>query len=154
MSAGLLAEAGDFIAQDELVLERWQRVLNFRFDDETAQVPFSEALAKEMDWSVEFRDLAIREYRKFLLLCSIYPGLMVPSIDVDTVWHWHLLYTRSYQRFCREALGQDFLHHEPSRGGPEEESLYADMYEESLKKYKMHFGQPPAEIWGPKALEL
>ena len=154
MSAAILAESKDLFASDEVIQERWRKVLNFKFDDDSAALPFTQALAFEMNWSYEFLNLAVSEYRKFMLLCSIYPGEIVPSVDVDTVWHWHLLYTRSYQQFCREALERDFLHHEPSKGGPDEDRLYAEMYEESLSKYKRHFGPAPAEIWGPKALEL
>jgi len=37
----------------------------------------------------------------------------MPSMVVDDLWHEFILYTREYQRFCRQAFG-GFLHHTPA----------------------------------------
>ena len=82
-------------------------------------------------------------------MSSMFPGEIVPSTHVDTVWHMHLLYTRNYQQFCREALDREFLHHEPASGDEEEIEQFRSMYKETLQKYEQFFGtKPPSEIWG------
>lgn len=136
-----------------LALDRWQRLSLFEIDDQDAEMPFSRSLALEMDWSPEFVQLAINEYKRFILLSSLYED-MVPSMDVDTVWHMHLLYTRSYQRMCREALDRDFLHHEPGRGGAEEAAEFEQLYLVTLSRYAELFGPPPVEVWGKFSISI
>lgn len=126
---------------------RWQRIESF-------ELPITDALASEMDWDLAFIQIASMEYKKFVFLSSLYPDRMVPSIHVDTVWHMHLLYTRSYQNFCRNALQVEFLHHEPSSGGSEEESKYKSLYLNTLIVYEEFFGSPPVAIWGGDAEEF
>jgi hypothetical protein len=134
------------------IAHRWRRVEAFAMDDPTAAEPLSFTLWQEMQWTEEFSALAILEYKRFMLLCSIFPdGNMTPSVHVDTVWHLHLLYTRSYQRFCQETLDCAFFHHEPSKGGEQEEALHQDAYSDTLAAYVDTFGmEPPVEIWGAR----
>ena len=132
------------------IRDRWDRIQRFAIDDPLAATPFSKALALEMDWSDQFTQLAISEYKRFLLLTSVYSD-MVPSIHVDTVWHLHLLYTRSYHRICLEALDREFLHHEPSTGNEDEDNKFAQFYLRTLEKYSELFGPAPVEIWGELA---
>lgn len=129
-------------------LKRLKKVLDFSIDDPSAVLPLSKSLAAEMDWSDEFTRLAISEYLKFAFLASRQPGRVVPSIVIDTVWHMHLLYTRSYQSFCRNELEIDFLHHEPGRGDDAENKQFRELYLETLVEYEKYFGPPPAEVWG------
>lgn len=126
----------------------WQRVCAFELDDTAAVTPFSVVLAEEMDWEQQYVLLAIAEYKKFMLLAKLFDGKMVPAIDVDTVWHMHLLYTRSYQSFCEKALGQSFVHHEPAKGNSGEIDEYTELYAFTLERYREIFGKPPAIIWG------
>ena len=37
----------------------------------------------------------------------------MPSQAVDVAWHEFILFTRAYERFCKQALGR-FLHHTPT----------------------------------------
>ncbi len=130
------------------VKQRWERIQAYEMDDPSCAASFSKGLATEVGWDADFTQLAIGEYKKFILLSSLYPDSMVPSIHVDTVWHWHLLFTRSYQKFCKQAIGQDFLHHQPGSGNEEEDKLYRDLYKETLARYEEFFGSPPTAIWG------
>lgn len=51
----------------------------------------------------------------FLKLASIEPeGHYSPSPLVDIGWHTFILYTRSYDAFCRALTGGRFIHHEPT----------------------------------------
>jgi hypothetical protein len=135
-----------------LVADFWQRAEAFEIDDSTAESPFSRVLMEEMQWDENFTRLAILEYKKFMLLSALFPnGNMTPSVHVDTVWHMHLLYTRSYQQFCKEAFNTDFLHHEPSKGGTAEAGTHKNSYDETLNVYMKMFGiEPLQEIWGAR----
>jgi hypothetical protein len=133
------------------VFERWTTTLNFVIDDATACKPFSRALSLAMSWDDEFTALATLEYKKFMFLCSLFPqASLTPSLHVDTVWHMHLLYTRSYHQFCKEALGCRFFHHEPSTGEPSEQQFHEDSYSNTVDLYESYFGLAPIEFWGKR----
>jgi len=137
------------LSSDASLAEMWQRIESFPIDNPEAEQPFSYVLVQEMGWDEAFTQLAILEYRKFMLLCNLYPQAMTPSVHIDTVWHLHLLYTRNYHKFCAEALGCNYLHHEPSKGGPIEDQIFTDFYAATLEKYVEIFGAvPPESIWG------
>lgn len=67
-------------------------------------------------WS-EARAIAVEtEYRRFLYLHSLFPKAgIVPTIDVDTFWHYHILDTANYAADCEHVFGY-FLHHYPYLG--------------------------------------
>jgi hypothetical protein len=138
------------IVSDPSISARWQRVEGFVIDDPDAEEPFSLVLADKMFWSKELTAFMIQEYKKFMLMCSLFPeGSITPSVDIDTVWHLHLLYTRSYFRFCSEALDVPYLHHEPSKGGTDDRTFHEGSYDETLVKYQEVFGtEPPEAAWG------
>jgi hypothetical protein len=55
---------------------------------------------------------ALREYFQ---ICRLAGNRMIamPSQVVDIAWHEFILFTRTYQEFCRKGLGR-FLHHTPA----------------------------------------
>jgi hypothetical protein len=59
---------------------------------------------------------AIRRYKTFLFVSYLYPNMrLVPTQDVDRVWHCHLLHTRKYRGDCELLFGY-FIDHEPESG--------------------------------------
>lgn len=52
--------------------------------------------------------------RQYFLICARAQGRFVamPSQVVDDLWHTFILFTRQYERFCKQAYGR-FLHHTP-----------------------------------------
>jgi hypothetical protein len=67
-------------------------------------------------WSVEKVLRVEGEYRKFLILCAEMPGEpIVPSKEVDEMWHAHILDTGKYATDCDNVFGY-FLHHFPYLG--------------------------------------
>ncbi|MDF2933714.1 MAG: hypothetical protein K0R36_3045 [Chryseobacterium sp.] len=135
----------------EIVLRNenlWQRIQEFSLDAQNASFPFSKKLAKEENWSSEFTQRAIEEYKKFVYLCCISPNGASPSEIVDKVWHMHLIYTQNYwEDFCPNVLKMN-LHHHPSNGGIEEKYKLKNWFSETLENYKRIFLQEaPDEIW-------
>ncbi len=129
-----------------------QKLARFTFDDTTAETPFTARLAAENGWSREFAVRAVEEYRRFVYLAVTCGHPIAPSPTVDTVWHLHLLYTRSYwDDLCRGVLGRP-LHHNPSPGGEAARADGSANYLETMASYRSAFGEPNPEIW-PRPVE-
>lgn len=67
-------------------------------------------------WTLEQTTRAIEQYRKFLFLHHRYPTVaLVPSQEIDHVWHTHILDTAKYREDCHLLFGR-FLDHYPYFG--------------------------------------
>jgi hypothetical protein len=126
----------------------YERIQNFSLDDIDVRFPFSQKLAKENNWTDEYTQRVIDEYKKFVFLAVVTDHTVTPSEQVDQVWHLHLIYTRSYwEEFCPNIL-QKPLHHSPTKGGQEQEYKYRNFYNQTLASYEHFFQQqPPSDIW-------
>jgi len=100
-------------------------------------------------WTFEHCVEVETEYRRYLVLSRLYDAkAIVPSREVDTFWHYHILDTQAYAVDCERFFGY-FLHHFPYFGmrGPEDLQALGDAYDETLRLYEIHFGSPPADLW-------
>lgn len=71
-------------------------------------------------WSRKKTLKAIAQYLMFLCLVYLYPNHpLVPSQEIDTVWHHHILDTHKYAQDCEMLFGR-FLHHFPYFGTRDE----------------------------------
>lgn len=123
----------------------WGALASYAFDPPEATVRFEDKLSRENGWSRSFGRRAIEEYRRFLYLTAESRQPVSPSDVIDQVWHLHLLYTRDYwDRLCRDVLKRP-LHHERGRGI--ESESFAGWYGDTLVRYRLEFGEPPADIW-------
>lgn len=129
----------------------WSRIQNFSLDAPDSDFPFSKKLAKEENWTLEFAQKAIQEYKKFVYLCCVLPNGASPSETVDKVWHMHLIYTQSYwEEFCPNILKRK-LHHHPSKGGVKEKTKHQNWFSDTLRSYREIFQQEaPKDIWYEK----
>lgn len=67
-------------------------------------------------WTPQKADTIEEAYKIFLLMTATvteYP--VVPTLDVDAMWHQHILDTRAYAKDCQNVFGE-FLHHFPYFG--------------------------------------
>ena len=126
----------------------WARLVALDLDDPTAELAFSSRLAAENGWTRSFARRVIGEYKRFVYLSQLGKGMVTPSDAVDQAWHLHLTYTRHYwDVLCGETLGRP-LHHEPTRGGADEDARYRRCYERTLALYATEFGTaPPPILW-------
>ncbi|ESA32899.1 hypothetical protein N836_23980 [Leptolyngbya sp. Heron Island J] len=129
-------------------LELYERLQSFSLDQEDVQLSFSKRLARDNGWSMQYAGRAVDEYKKFVFLAIAAGHPVTPSDQVDQVWHLHLTYTRSYWGdFCSKVL-QTPLHHDPTRGGDDENEKFYDWYRKTLESYEQFFEQqPPVDIW-------
>ncbi|TDF42050.1 hypothetical protein EYS14_04205 [Alteromonadaceae bacterium M269] len=84
----------------------------------------------------------LAETLKFLHLCSNSQSSLTPSVKVDQVWHEFILFTRTYEQFCRYQFNQ-FIHHQPSASP----TLEKNQYQNTLELYQQWFGQPDQTYW-------
>ncbi|MBV8881890.1 MAG: TIGR04222 domain-containing membrane protein [Planctomycetaceae bacterium] len=126
----------------------YRRIREFPLDEPGSAVGFTRRLAAENGWSLERAGRVVEEYRKFAFLAAAAGHPVSPSDAVDQAWHLHMTYTRSYwDRFCGEVLRKP-LHHEPTKGGIEEERKFARWYSKTLGSYRAFFrSEPPADVW-------
>ena len=82
--------------------------------------------------------------KQFLYLCAVTPGYKVTSAPIDEMWHTFLLFTRDYDAFCREQLGQ-FIHHEPF------EVPRPDVYLTTRARAEELFGKLDEKLWSLEA---
>lgn len=67
-------------------------------------------------WTLEQTIHAIEQYRRFLFLHHRYPTIqLVPSQEIDRVWHTHILDTAKYREDCHLLFGR-FIDHYPYFG--------------------------------------
>ena len=95
-------------------------------------------------WSDRQVHLAIARYLLFLFLTYLHPSqILVPSKEVDLVWHEHLLQdTRKYARDC-QMLFEGFVHHAHTSqlwdNGQDEQARIAYQQTRSLmRRYLQH----------------
>ena len=64
-------------------------------------------------WTRQQATWAISRYLMFLFLVYLHPQMrLVPTQEIDRVWHYHILHTRKYFQDCQLLFGR-FIHHEP-----------------------------------------
>jgi len=96
-------------------------------------------------WSQKDAVLAIQQYRNYLLLKKKYPEYnLPPSKDIDDVWHAHILHTKEYRTFCKQAFSHEddqYLDHDPhlAREGTMEQ--LAQLFEKTQMLYYQEFGE-------------
>lgn len=128
--------------------ELWKRLLEFQIDDSSSSFTFTQRLARENGWSVDYATRVIGEYKKFIYLAMISKTSVTPSDEVDQAWHLHMLYTDSYwDELCGRVLERE-IGHGPTKGGKSERVKYNDQYNNTLDLYGSEFGvNAPADIW-------
>lgn len=95
------------------------------------------------------QDVAL--YRCFLKLCVLHPrATIVPTRQLDHVWHTHLLDTAKYRADCDWVFGF-FLDHFPyfGFGGEEDQCAWREGFARTRRLFEQHFkvdigGQPAA----------
>lgn len=125
--------------------ELWDKIQQFDFDNPPSEYGFSTRLANENFWTIDFTELAILEYKKFMYLATTSEFMISPSEIVDTVWHQQLIFTQSYQNFCN-LIGKQ-IQHIPSTHNKDEFEKFQQAKERTKKFYTNTFGEQPNTIW-------
>jgi hypothetical protein len=126
----------------------WNDIKSFELDVPEYSLNFTDRLARENGWTIEYSIRVINEYKKFIFLLTISNHPLTPSDQVDQAWHLHLLYTQSYwEDFCERTIKQK-IHHGPTNGGNIEKDKYSNWYKKTKTTYFEVFKiKPPIDIW-------
>lgn len=93
--------------------------------------------------SIAEAERAVVKYRRFLKLIVMYPEqAIVPSKEIDEVWHTHILDTLKYPEDC-DAIFGFFLHHFPYLGtrGEDDKQGWLESFKTTCDLYREHFGE-------------
>jgi hypothetical protein len=87
-------------------------------------------------------DQAIAFYRSFLKLCVLHPGRIVPTRQLDRVWHTHVLDTAKYRVDCDHVFGH-FMDHFPYAGlrGEDDRRAWRDDFARTRRLFAEYFGE-------------
>lgn len=99
---------------------------------------------KDHNWSPARAADAVEGYRQFLVLMLEFPGRsLVPSEDIDKVWHQHIEWTERYEQDCHRIFGR-LQHHYPCfEMGPERAVRQRSNREATIALFKERFGECP-----------
>lgn len=132
----------------------YRRIQSYALDDPSQEMGFVWHLMRLTSWSRECCLRAVEEYKKFVFLAAVADHSVVPSDQVDQVWHLHLLDSQAYwEDFCPNVLGLK-LHHRPARGGSQERESMHRLYRATIDRYRQFFGEPPPDLWPPADLRF
>jgi hypothetical protein len=96
----------------------------------------------EAEWTYQRTMQAIAQYKQFLYLIYLYPNhSLVPTQDIDRVWHHHILDTMKYAQDCQLLFGR-FIHHFPYfglRGESDRQNLQI-AFKQTQALFQEHFG--------------
>lgn len=95
-----------------------------------------------LGWERQQVSRAIAHYKMFLHLIYLYPNrAIIPTREIDTVWHYHILDTQKYACDCKFLFGY-FLHHKPNFNYESETARLAlsKAFAETKVLFVEHFG--------------
>jgi hypothetical protein len=108
-------------------------------------------------WSPVEAEIGIQYYKNFLFLNKKYLDqfpVLPPMLEVDDVWHQHILDTRQYAKDCDSIFGY-YFHHYPyfgTRSKADKKNLNLS-FEIFQSLHEAEFGSKMLSIWG-EHLEL
>jgi hypothetical protein len=107
-------------------------------------------------WSLDHARIVEKWYKRFLHLSALYPDRsIVPTKEIDTFWHYHILDTEKYAEDCQDVFGY-FLHHFPYFGmrSDEDRQNLLDASRQTWELFRTHFNdEPEISHGGPSKCE-
>jgi hypothetical protein len=78
--------------------------------------PIKYKLVREKDWTLDRAEMVEAQYKAFIFLMGTKEGrFFIPTLDIDEMWHAHILDTRKYMEDCATHFGE-YIHHYPYLG--------------------------------------
>jgi len=95
------------------------------------------------DWSEERTQRAIVQYGRFLQLAARYPGVpLAPTLDIDTIWHLHMLSPRAYYEDCTRLFGTVLDHDGGFGHEPAELPVLQATFADTARRWQEAYGEP------------
>ena len=129
----------------------WHRIDAFDLEGLDPTLPFSQRLARDNRWTLNYAERVAEEYKRFCYVALRAGHAVLPPAHIDQAWHLHLSYSHDYWNiYCADVLCQD-LHHEPVPQGEtdsEAADRHRDAYTATIETYERISGErPPSDIW-------
>lgn len=99
-------------------------------------------IKQKCGWTGKQTKQAIAHYLMFLFLIYLYPNqTLVPTQEIDRVWHEHILNTLKYTRDCQTLFGR-YIHHTPSYSFTDDVELWKanTAFGRTVRLFERHFG--------------
>ena len=101
---------------------------------------------KEHKANDEEAEFVLTQLQRWLTLCIVYPEKQyIIGSKVDAMWHNFILFTKDYERFCKEVAGF-FIHHLPDVEAEDQGDIEIDIGEKNKRlealeiDYELNFG--------------
>ncbi len=107
-------------------------------------------------WERVALEQAVNRYKKYLFILVKYKNdydMLPPTLEIDEIWHHHILDTQKYMDDCQFLYGQ-YLHHYPYFGLEEQGTNYKVIYEALQRTRKLFFLEFNEELIEPKQDEI
>lgn len=96
--------------------------------------------AQGKGWTKEKTTQALLRYLMFLCLIYLYPQQkIIPTVEIDRVWHHHILDTSKYAADCEMLFGR-FIHHFPYLKPEKDIERWQQELSQSKTLFQKHFG--------------
>ncbi len=106
--------------------------------------PVANKLMFSQEWTKEKTQVAIKRYKLYLYLKSVYPAaILVPTQEIDAVWHAHIeVNLLKYIRDCYYIFGYILNHCSAIDGeqNPETHQVYARAFSVTKALFEEFFG--------------
>lgn len=135
----------------QLNTKLWSSITDFDLHQYDQEYGFAARLMKEQNWTCYFTEKAILEYKKFMYLAAVSSQMVSPSEIVDLVWHQHLIFTQSYNDFCK-ILGKR-IEHIPSTGNRKQQGQFDAARRFTEDQYSLYFGEQDPAFWKYATME-
>lgn len=115
-----------------------------KYIDEFDLSMIAAAMVKKQNWLLSEVEEGLRFYRNFLYLNYKYPNVsLVPSEDIDEIWHNHILHTKKYRDDCEKIFG-NYLDHLPSlaKEGSSAMNELRNAFSKTQDLHEKEFGYP------------
>ena len=103
-------------------------------------------------WTLPEAEIAIQYYKNFLYLNKKYASqfpVLPPLLEVDEIWHHHIMDTRQYKLDCENIFGY-FFHHYPYVGtrSLEDKENLDTAFNVVQDLHEIEFGKKMISVWG------
>ncbi|REF26092.1 uncharacterized protein DUF1399 [Xenorhabdus cabanillasii] len=93
-------------------------------------------------WTEEGARDAVEQYKKFMFIVYKYENgdaYIAPSIEVDEIWHHHILDTKNYKKDCENIFGYFVHHFSYFPSSKNEEDTFKSMNNHFMKTQELYF---------------
>ena len=102
-------------------------------------------------WSSVEVEIGLQYYKNFLFLNKKYLGefpILPPTLEVDEIWHHHILDTRQYIKDCKKIFGY-YFHHYPYFGtrSPTDKENLSTAFDVTQMLHEREFGSKMLALW-------